>query len=470
MIGSRVARNVGALTLARGVAMFFTLGTVAHLTRALGPDAYGVIGYGLALYGYFSLAVTPGLGTLAVRELARDPAGVGTLAADVTSLQLALSLVAAAAYFGTVGLLDRPPGERLALAVIGAPLLAQPFTLEWVYQGVERMGVLAVRNVAASALQLGGALLLVRGPQDLVWAAALQGMAFVVVTVALVVAFWRDFGPLRLRVDWRAWGALLRPALPIAASSFMVLVYYNLDKLMLASFQDDAAVGLYDAAYRLVMVALVPAAILSQAFFPALSAALGDRQRMADGAQAYARSNLGIGLPVALGGALLAGPLIGLLAGAAFAPAAPVLVLLMANVAVVYLNMALGQPLLAWDRQNAYFWAVGGGAVANVALNVALIPAHGAMGAAWATLGAEAVVLVALGVLHARVIGRLPVLATARAVAAAVVGVGAPVGGVLALGGPWLAGAALSIPGYAGAAWALGVLGPSDLRALRRGA
>ena len=470
MTGARVARNVGALTLARGVTMLLTLGTVAHLTRALGPDAFGVIGYGLALYGYFSLAARPGLETLAIRELARDPGRVGALAADVTSLQVALALVAAAAYFATVALLDRPASERLALALVGAPLLAQPFTLEWVYQGVERMGVLAARNVAASALQLAGALAWVRGPEDLAWAAALQGAAFAVVTAALLVAFWRDFGPLRLRVDLRAWAALLRPALPIAAASFMILVYYNLDKLMLASFRDDAAVGLYDVAYRLVMVALVPAAILSQAFFPALSAALGDRQRMAAGARAYARSNLGVGLPVALGGALLAGPLVGLLAGADFAPAAPVLVLLMANVGVVYLNMALGQPLLAWDRQDAYFRAVGGGAVANVGLNLWLIPAHGATGAAWATLGAEAVVLVALAVVHARVIGRLPVGAALRALAAAAVGVGTPVGGVLALGGPWAAGAALAVPGYAAAAWALGVLRPSDLRAFRRGA
>ena len=463
----RIARNVGALAVARGATLLLTLGTVAHVTRALGAEGYGVIGFGLALHAFFALVARPGLDVLAVRELARDPARVRGLAADVTSLQVALALGAAVAYAAVVWGLGRPGPERLALWAIGLPLLVQPFALDWVYQGVERMGVLAVRNVAASALQLAAALALVRSPEDLVWAAALQGLALAVVSVALWVAFRRDFGPLRLRVDWAAWGALLRPALPIAASTLMILVYYNLDKLMLSGLRGDRVVGLYEAAYRWVLVALVPATVFVQAFFPSLSAAHGDRGRMAAQAGAFARVNLGVGLPVALGGALLAGPLVTLLAGPEFAPAGPVLAVLMANVAVVYLNLALGQPLLAWDLQTPYFWAVGAGAAANVVLNVALIPPFGAMGAAWATLGAEAAVLAVLAAVYGRTLGTLPVGPAALAGAVAVVGVGVPVGASLALGWPWGVGAALAVPAFAAAAWGLGLVRPSDLAAVR---
>ncbi len=463
----RIARNVGALTLARGVTLLLTLAMVAHVTRALGAQGYGVLGFGLALYGFFALAARPGLETLAVRELAREHGRVRELAADVTSLQLALALAASVLYASVVAGLERPPVERAALWAIGLPLLIQPFALDWVYQGVERMGVLAVRNVAASALQLAAALVLVRSPDDLVWAAAIQGVALAVVSGALWVAFRRDFGRIRLRVDLGAWRALLRPALPIAASALMILIYYSLDKLMLSGMRGDRAVGLYEAAYRWVMVALVPATIFVQAFFPTLSAAHGDRDRMAGQARAFARVNLGIGLPIALGGTLLAGPLVVLLAGAEFAPAGPVLALLMVNVGVVYLNLALGQPLLAWDLQTPYFWAVGAGALVNVVLNVLLIPPLGAMGAAWATLGAEAAVLAALGAVYWRTLGTLPLGETAVALAVAALGVGVPVGGALALGWPWGLGAALAVPAVAAAAWALGLVRASDLAAVR---
>ena len=466
-VARRIARNVGALTVARGATLLLTLAMVAHVTRTLGADGYGVLGFGLALYGFFALAARLGLDTLAIRELARDHGRARELAADVTSLQLALALAAAAAYALVVASLDRPLAERAALWAIGLPLLVQPFALDWVYQGVERMGVLAVRNVAASALQLLAALALVRSPDDLLWAAAIQGMALAVVSGALWVAFRRDFGRVSLRVDVGAWRALLRPALPIAASALMILIYYSLDKLMLSGLRGDRAVGLYEAAYRWVMVALVPATIFVQAFFPALSAAQGRRTAMADQARAFARVNLGVGLPVSLGGALLAGPLVVLLAGAEFAPAGPVLTLLMANVGVVYLNLALGQPLLAWDLQAPYFWAVGGGALANVVLNVLLIPPLGAMGAAWATLGAEIAVLAALAAVYWRTLGTLPLSETALASAVAVLGVGVPVGGVLALGVPWGFGAALAVPCFAASAWALRLVRPSDLAAVR---
>lgn len=465
---SRVARNVAALAVARGVTMLLTLAAVAHVTRALGAEGFGVLGYGLALFGYFSLLARPGLDTLAVREIARAPDRVGPLARDVTSLQVALAALAAALYVAVVFALGRPPAERAALLLVGLPLLAQPFALDWVYQGVERMGVLAVRNVAAAVLQLALVLALVRGPGDLVWAAAAQGVALAAVSAALYLAYRRDFGPLRLRVDVAAWGRLLRPALPIATSVFMVLIYYNLDKLMLGEIRGDEAVGLYEAAYRWVLVALVPGTILVQAFFPTLSAALGDRPAMEERARAYARANVGVGFPIALGGGLLAAPLIAFLAGDAFGAAAPVLRLLMVNVGVVYVNLALSQPLLAWNLQTPYMWAVGGGAAANVALNVVLIPTYGAWGAAWATVGAEVVVLVALSALYWRTVRTLPVSATALALCAAALGVGVPIGAATALGWPWLAGAALAAPAYAAAAWALGVVRPSDLRVLLR--
>ena len=463
----RIARNVGALAVARGVTMLLTLGTVAHVTRTLGAEGYGVIGFGLALYGFFALLGRPGLDILAVREVAREHGRVRALAADVTSLQLALSLGAAVLYAGVVLLLGRPQPEQAALLVVGLPLLIQPFALDWVYQGVERMGVLAVRNVAASGLQLVAALVLVRSPDDIMWAAALQGLALATASAALWVTFRRDYGLLRLRVRLPAWRTLLRPALPIAASTLMTLIYYNLDRLMLSAFRDDQAVGLYEAAYRWVLVALVPATVLMQAFFPALSAALGDRQQMADRARAFARVNLGLGFPIALGGALLAGPLIALLAGSEFAAAAPVLALLMASVAVVYLNLALGQPLLAWDLQTPYLWAVGVGAFANVVLNLLLIPPLGTRGAAWATVGAEVAVLVALAAIYWRTLGTLPVRTAVLALAVAALGVGVPVGGALALGWPWGVAAALSVPAFAGAAWGLGLVRSADLRAAR---
>jgi len=466
-VANQIARNTGALAAARGLTMLLTLGTVAHLTRTLGQEGYGVLGFGTALLSYFSLLARPGLDTLGTRSLARSPKDVTSLASTVTSLQCALAIVAAGLYAIAVFAFPNPTDVRLALLILGAPLLIQPFSLEWVYQGLERMGVLAIRNVLAAVLQLVAALVLVRESSDLLPAAAVQGLALAVAGGALYLAYRSDFGPLRLRIDVKAWAPTVREALPLAASVLMVMVYYNIDKLMLGGLRGNAEVGLYDAAYRWLTVALVPASILYQAFFPALSASARDRDARAVRARAYTRTNLVVGAPLAVGGVLLAGPLIELLAGAAFAPAAPILSVLMLNVALVYLNMSLGQPLIAWDLQTSYMWVVAAGAVANVALNLVFISTYGAIGAAWATLASEAVVLVGLATVHWRAVQQLylvPILASSLA---ALVGVGVPVGIGHALALPWWVGAALSLPVYALVVFGSGLVRLDEIRTLR---
>lgn len=466
--GERIARNVGALAVARGVTMALTLVTTGVVARAVGPAGLGTLGFGLALVGYFSIAGSLGLEVLGQREAARDRSGLRALAGDVVSLRLALSAAALVAYAVAVWLVPRGPAFKAVLAVQGLVLLGQAVSLEWVYQGVERMGTIAVRNVAASLFTLVATLLLVHGPGDIVWAAAAQTGAVLVVGAGLLVSFRRDFGPLPLRVDLARWRAMAREAAPFAASVLMIAVYYQLDKIMLGVLRTDTETGLYEAAYRVAALALVPVQVLAQAFFSQLAAAFGDAARMRTIAGAYARVNLGVGLPLAAGTGLLAAPLVALIAGPEYAAAAGPLRVLAANVAATCLTMSFGQPLLAWDRQRLYLAVVGSGAVVNVLLNVVLIPRHGPLGASVATLCAELAVLAAGAVAHRRMTGRLYGGAVARAVTATVVGVGGGVLGMQALGAPWPLQAVGGAVGYALAAPALGAVRVAELRALRR--
>src|SRR5690606_20235583 len=100
---------------------------------------------------------------------------------------------------------------KTVLAVQGLALFTTALSLEWVYLGVERMGVLAVRNVVAALLHVGGVLLFVHRPDDVVWAAAAQVGAVLVGNGWILLTFVRDFGRLRLRVAPAVWWRLLKP-------------------------------------------------------------------------------------------------------------------------------------------------------------------------------------------------------------------------------------------------------------------
>ncbi|HYE96763.1 MAG TPA: flippase [Rubricoccaceae bacterium] len=462
-----ILRNLRALALARGATMVLQLVTAAYLARTLAPERFGYLGFGLALLAYFGLLVNFGLNTLGTREVARVPERVVELAGAVLGLRLLLALGAFVAYLAVLAALPGSALFRGTLAVLGLTLFGQALSVEWVYEGVQQMGTLALRNVAAAVLHLVGVIGLVQEPDDVAWAAAAAAGSVLAGNGWLLLAYRRTFGRLRVWASRAQWKGLFGPALPFAASAFMVSVYYHLDQIMLGLLTTQAEVGLYTAAYRLLTAALVPALLVAQAFFPALAEASGDVPAMRSQGAAFARTMFGLGLPAAVAGVGLAHPLLVLFAGEAFAPASAAFALLMANAALVYVNMAYGHPLLAWDRQRAYLSVVAAGAGLNAALNAFLIPRYGIEGAAAATLASEVVVGTGLVVLHRAVVGQVYGGALLRAAAATALGVGGPLLACRALAVPLALTLALIALGYAAAAWAFGLVDGSLLRHLR---
>jgi len=57
-----------------------------------------------------------------------------------------------------------------------------------------------------------------------------------------------------------------------------------------------------------------------------------------------------------------------------------------------FLNYALTHQLIGWDRQKVYAGVSAAALVANLTLDVALVPRFGLVGAAWATVATEVVV------------------------------------------------------------------------------
>jgi O-antigen/teichoic acid export membrane protein len=188
--------------------------------------------------------------------------------------------------------------------------------------------------------------------------------------------------------------SLLAQSWPLLLSGMAVMLYMRIDQVMLAAMVGDEAVGQFSAALRLSEVwYFVPAAILSAAF-PAMLA------RRKDGTLAYERYvqklydlTAWMGLAVAVVVTLCGPWLIDRLYGDAYAEAARVLqVQTWAGVAVA-MSYVHGKWLLAEGLQRLGLFYTLVGCACNLVLNAWLIPRHGAVGAAYATLAAQLGVL-----------------------------------------------------------------------------
>ncbi len=181
-------------------------------------------------------------------------------------------------------------------------------------------------------------------------------------------------------------GAWLSVALPLLLTTAISIVFARTDTLMLGLLGDNTQVGLYFAAARLA--ALVA---LSQAAANTIGATLLSRAH-ADGAgdefARTARRMLHLAFWPAVAFSLLlylfGGPILGLF-GPEFRQARSFLPILLAG---QLMNVSVGPAALALNmtgNQRATAWVSVATVLANVGLNLALIPRFGAGGAAFST-------------------------------------------------------------------------------------
>ncbi|MEO1478302.1 MAG: flippase, partial [Bacteroidota bacterium] len=438
------------LALAQVSTVLVSLVLSAYLARILSPEGYGALGFALAFISYFVLAVVLGFNDLGSREIARNRSAefVNDTLAHIAAMRLGLAVAIGAVYVGVVLLLPQPWSLKVVQLTLALHLFNQALLIEWVYIGLEKMGAVALRQVVTSVLYLVGVVLFVRDPGDVVGAAAAFVGSFAMGTGWLLWRYRRTHGfrATTLRADRSL--ELLRPALPLAGSGFMIAIYYNLDKVMLGFIVTTATVGLYEIGYKAFYVAVAPGLVLYRVFLPGLSSALGDAALMRERAAEFAAAMIAVGLPISVAGCLLAPDLIVMLGGESYRPGGTAARLLMANVAVVYLSMLFVQPLIAWNRQRRYMTLIAVGAVVNVLLNVLLIPRFEIEGAAVATLLSEAAVCLSGAYVHYRFTGALYV----RRVLHVAVVVALTVGGAWWLGSgigwPWPVSAVSMVGAY----------------------
>jgi O-antigen/teichoic acid export membrane protein len=163
-------------------------------------------------------------------------------------------------------------------------------------------------------------------------------------------------------------------------------------------------VGRYAAAYTLISFLLNLGVAYGQALLPSLAALGEDRaaQRpVYDSGNALVTA---AGLPLAVGGSILAHRIIGTVFGPGYGQAGLALQILIWSIPVAYLRNVPQAALITAHRQDRVMHTAVWAAAANLALNLLLIPPYGLGGAAVATLLTE-ILRTALAVRYAQAEG-----------------------------------------------------------------
>jgi O-antigen/teichoic acid export membrane protein len=384
---ARVINNSAALLLLDILSKAVPLVVFPAVVRALGPTAYGQVGFAAAVAGFFGLLASPGFTTYAAREAAKDEGRVSFLVQHVLGARIAFGVLSYALLI--VFALTFAPHDfttRLLIVLSGLVFLVSSVDVQWVFTARSRMWMVALRGTVGQLIYGGLILTFVRRPSD-AWIVPVAGV------LSLLAGMFLLWLPARreYRVPWPVispgvWRSFLPICLIMGFASMMSMIYDQIDTVMLRYMRSEKEVGLYVASYSMMTISMSFAVILGQVFFPLLSKTTGQDQ---ENEQRYLgwlwQASIGLALPIATGGFILAEPLTRFVLGAQYAGTATLFRWLMLTVVAGPMASYFGSRLIPMARERKYLAAVITGAAVNVVLNLFLIPRYGTIAAAFTT-------------------------------------------------------------------------------------
>jgi len=403
--GATLGRGAAGVLAARSLGLLLMFGVQVLLARIMGADNYGVYAYVLAWAGLMLLVGKMGMDTTIVRYAAAYNAagewgalrgilrrsdhiallvsvGVAAVAAAVVwtlrgrmGPELAFTFWVALAVFPAMPLAAL---RQASLRGLGHPVAGN--VIEWLMRPTI-LGLLAI----ASFLWISGEL---DGPA----AMALNGVSYAAALLVGSRLLQRHTpravadAPSEYRsAEW------LGMALPVLLLAGMSLVLYQTDVLMLGVAIGTREAGIYTVASRTASIIAFGLTASNEALGPMISAlhSSGRREELQRLLTLTARAVLAFSLPAGLA-LMLAGRYVLGAFGSEFALGYWALVLLIAGQLVNALMGPVGLLLMMTGNQATAARVMTGCAILNVALNAALIPRFGLIGAAAATAGTMA--------------------------------------------------------------------------------
>ncbi len=376
----------------------FPLVTYPYISRRLGPEGLGLIGYVEYVAGFIITLAAFGIPFYGVRETARlqsNPAAQRTLLRDLFSIHLFLSVAGCGFFLLFLYLNTNQSAPPLLIALGCLNILVPAFIAEWFFQGNEAFGFITTRGIVLRLAGAAAIFIFVSASKD----AVVYYSIIVAIQVAVALANVAKAGAHSYRVRFQNVRGHLKGLWHFFLSSSFISVYVFFDVIILARMADTAEVGYYTVAIKIIKLSLLLVLSLNVILFPRISYLSSNNPGGINELVAKAMQYLLLTtIPLAVGFVSLAGLLVQVLVGQRFVPA----VLLVQILAVLPLiigfsNLFVYHILTPFNQEKSLLRSVLIALVFSLIFHTALAYFFGAKGTAVATLLTETLVTLLTG-------------------------------------------------------------------------
>ena len=385
-----------------GTQMLFPLITFPYVCRVIEADGIGQINFFQSIISYISLFTCLGIPMYAIREIARDRSDVVQMNRTAMEILLLHSMLTLVGYAIVAILCLTVPQIQVNIPLFLILSLTIFFTAigcEWFYQGIEDFKYITIRGLIIKTVSVVLLFIFVKSKTDLLY--------YGCYTVFGVLG-GNIFNFFRLRKYFHRENIIfselhikrhVKPVLKVFSFSVVTSIYLQLNTVLLGFLKNALAVGYFAAATKVMQMLLTMSACLGSVMMPRASHLIAENKEdeFSRLIQKSYDFTLAIALPMTIGLIFCAPSLITALCGVKFEHSILPSQIIAPIILMVAISNVFGiQVLFPKGKINIVTLSCGIGAVADLILNLCLIPFFSYIGTSIAYLGAEVATTVSM--------------------------------------------------------------------------
>lgn len=386
----KIFKTSGWLLADKFARLLFGLITMAMIARHIGPEAFGIWSFAIALTTIAGGLAVLGLDKVVVKELVSFPekqamiistALVMRIAAGILSCFICIAIVAVSR--------QQTPVYIMCTVITGLNIVLQSFDVfDYLYQAHNEVQQVIIPKVSVFivfcvvkliCIALDGSLML------FVWLSFIE----LLITYLIILVFYLRKNQTALFASFSIAEVrrLIVHSWPLMFSGILVLLYMKSDQLMLDIFGSPVQLGEYAAAARISELWYAIPTVISTAVLPGLvQHKQTDLNKYWNTIEKWLRFSFWSSLMIALSMSFLAGKVTTVLYGAKYPQSGVILLIhIWANIPV-FLCMVIMQHQIVEGAYKTNLYATVIGLIVNVVINILLIPSMGGVGAAVSTV------------------------------------------------------------------------------------
>ena len=385
-----------------GTQMLFPLITFPYVCRVIEADGIGQINFFQSIISYISLFTCLGIPMYAIREIARDRSDVVQMNRTAMEILLLHSMLTLVGYAIVAILCLTVPQIQVNIPLFLILSLTIFFTAigcEWFYRGIEDFKYITIRGLIIKTVSVVLLFIFVKSKTDLLYYGCYTVFG---VLGGNIFNFFRlrkyihreniIFSELHIKRH-------VKPVLKVFSFSVVTSIYLQLNTVLLGFLKNALAVGYFAAATKVMQMLLMMSSCLGSVMMPRASHLIAENKedefnRLIQKSYDF---TLAIALPMTIGLIFCAPSLITALCGVKFEHSILPSQIIAPIILMVAISNVFGiQVLFPKGKINIVTLCCGIGAVADLILNLCLIPFFSYIGTSIAYLGAEVATTVSM--------------------------------------------------------------------------